>query len=274
MTSLPHSFRGTSSTGSARQTTSSRQAQHVFDALRTFDGTSVTEIWAQSPDDGGLGLAVANRLKKAAGFHVADASPLLLGITGPTGAGKTSALRALEKLGAHVLDCDAVYHEQLRSDAALRGAITDAFGDVFGADGLLDRQKLGNIVFSDPAALEKLNTIIYAHLPRALRQRADASGADVVALDAINLIESGLGALCRRTVAVLAPADVRAARIMARDGIPEEYARLRIAAQKNDDFYRAHCTDVLWNDAPTSEIFERQAGEFFGRLLQELQKGE
>ena len=250
------------------------QAQHVFDALRTFDGTSVAEIWAQSPDDGGLGLAVANRLKKAAGFHVADASPLLLGITGPTGAGKTSALRALEKLGACVLDCDAVYHEQLRSDAALRGAITDAFGDVFGADGLLDRQKLGNIVFSDPAALEKLNTIIYAHLPRALRQRADASGADVVALDAINLIESGLGALCRRTVAVLAPADVRAARIMARDGIPEEYARLRIAAQKNDDFYRAHCTDVLWNDAPTSEIFERQAGEFFGRLLQELQKGE
>ena len=52
------------------------------------------------------------------------------------------------------------------------------------------------------------------------------------------------------------------------------FARLRIAAQKNDDFYRAHCTDVLWNDAPTSEIFERQAGEFFGRLLQELQKGE
>ena len=201
------------------------QAQHVFDALRTFDGTSVAEIWAQSPDDGGLGLAVANRLKKAAGFHVADASPLLLGITGPTGAGKTSALRALEKLGACVLDCDAVYHEQLRSDAALRGAITDAFGDVFGADGLLDRQKLGNIVFSDPAALEKLNTIIYAHLPRALRQRADASGADVVALDAINLIESGLGALCRRTVAVLAPADVRAARIMARDGIPEEEKR-------------------------------------------------
>ena len=49
---------------------------------------------------------------------------------------------------------------------------------------------------------------------------------------------------------------------------------LRIAAQKNDDFYRAHCTDVLWNDAPASEIFERQAGEFFGRLLQELQKGE
>ena len=75
-------------------------------------------------------------------------------------------------------------------------------------------------------------------------------------------------------MAVLAPADVRAARIMARDGIPEEYARLRIAAQKNDDFYRAHCTDVLWNDAPASEIFERQAGEFFGRLLQELQKGE
>ena len=244
------------------------QAQHVFDALRTFDGTSVTEIWAQSPDDGGLGLAVANRLKKAAGFHVADASPLLLGITGPTGAGKTSALRALEKLGACVLDCDAVYHEQLRSDAALRGAITDAFGDVFGADGLLDRQKLGNIVFSDPAALEKLNTIIYTHLPRALRQRADASGADIVALDAINLIESGLGALCRRTVAVLAPADVRAARIMARDGLTEPAARARIDAQKPDDFYRANCRYTLEN-TQTLEAFREKARRLLNDILKE-----
>ena len=48
------------------------QARHVFDALRTFDGTQVTEIWAQCPDSGGLGLAVSNRLKKAAGFHVIE----------------------------------------------------------------------------------------------------------------------------------------------------------------------------------------------------------
>lgn len=97
------------------------QAQRVFDALRTFDETEVTAIYAQCPDEAGLGLAVSNRLKKAAGFHTVDASPLVIGFTGPTGAGKTSALRALEQLGGLVLDCDAIYHELLRTDGALRG---------------------------------------------------------------------------------------------------------------------------------------------------------
>ena len=83
---------------------------------QTFDGTDVTEIFAQCPDDGGLGLAVANRLKKAAGFHLIDADrPLMVGLTGGTGAGKTSALAALEDLGGTVLDCDAVYHQMLRT---------------------------------------------------------------------------------------------------------------------------------------------------------------
>ena len=91
------------------------QSQHVFDALRTFDATDVPAIWAQCPDSAGLGLAVGNRLKKAAGFHTEEADgAFVLGITGGTGAGKTTLLRALEKRGALVLDCDAVYHEMLR----------------------------------------------------------------------------------------------------------------------------------------------------------------
>ena len=80
------------------------------------------------------------------------------------GAGKTSALRALERLGGYILDCDALYHEMLRTDAPMRSAIVDAFGDVFTPDGALDRQKLGSIVFSDAAALERLNAIVYRHL--------------------------------------------------------------------------------------------------------------
>ena len=88
-----------------------------------LDETDVTAIFAQCPDESGLGLAVSNRLKKAAGFHTVDVSPLVIGFTGPTGAGKTCALRALERLGGLVLDCDAVYHELLRTDTELRGAI-------------------------------------------------------------------------------------------------------------------------------------------------------
>ena len=245
------------------------QAQHVFDALRTFDDTDVTEIYAQCPDESGLGLAVSNRLKKAAGFHVADVSPLVIGFTGPTGAGKTSALRALERLGGLVLDCDAVYHELLRTDEALRGAITDAFGPVFGADGTLDRQKLGTAVFGDPAAMERLNAIIFDRLPRELLRRINDSDAPLIGIDAINLVESGLSRLCRRTVAVLAPAETRVRRIMARDGIPEDYARLRVQAQKSDDFYRTHCTDVLVNDAAAPDAFETIAYQRLQHIFEE-----
>ena len=244
------------------------QAQHVFDALRTFDGTDVTAIFAQCPDEGGLGLAVGNRLKKAAGFHVVEAPrPLIVGITGPTGAGKTSALRALEQLGGCVLDCDAIYHDMLRSDDGLRRALTDAFGSVFTADGHLDRQKLGTLVFGDPQQLERLNTIIYAHLPRELERRMAASPAPIIGIDAINLVESGLSKLCDRTLAVLAPVEDRIRRIMARDGISEEYARLRVAAQKDDVFYRTHCTDILENTSAAPEAFQNTALLFFQRRL-------
>ena len=248
----------------------SAQARHVFDALRTFDGTDVTEIFAQCPDDGGLGLAVANRLKKAAGFHLIDADrPLIVGLTGGTGAGKTSALAALEDLGGTVLDCDAVYHQMLRTDPALRGAITAAFGPVFCPDGSLDRQKLGTLVFSDHAALDRLNAIVYEYLPPELLRRAQ--GHTLVGLDAISLMESGLGRLCACTVAVLAPAEDRVRRIMARDGISEDYARLRISAQQPDAFYRERCSHILENNCATPAQFREQARIFFRSMLREIE---
>ena len=248
----------------------SAQARHVFDALRTFDGTDVTEIFAQCPDDGGLGLAVANRLKKAAGFHLIDADrPLIVGLTGGTGAGKTSALAALVDLGGTVLDCDAVYHQMLRTDPALREAITAAFGPVFCPDGSLDRQKLGTLVFSDHAALDRLNAIVYEYLPPELMRRV--AGQSLVGLDAINLVESGLDRLCACTVAVLAPAEDRVRRIMARDGISRDYARLRISAQPSDGFYREHCSHILENTCAGPAQFRDQARIFFRKMLREIE---
>lgn len=245
------------------------QSQRVFDALRTFDETKVPAIWAQCPDSTGLGLAVGNRLKKAAGFHTesADEGVLVLGITGGTGAGKTTLLRALERRGALVLDCDAVYHEMLRSDEALRADLTAAFGEVFVPDGGLDRQKLGKIVFGDDAALARLDGIIFRHLPRALARRMEASGARLIALDAIKLIESGLGTLCDVTVAVTAPEEVRVRRIMARDGISEDYARARVRAQRSEEDFRADCGAVFENNYPTPAQAALAAEEFVDTII-------
>ena len=168
-----------------------------------------------------------------------------------------------------MLDCDAVYHQLLRTDAPLRAAITAAFGPVFTSDGALDRQKLGAAVFSDPAALDRLNAIIFDRLPRELLRRVNESDAAMVGIDAINLVESGLYRLCRRTVAVLAPTETRVCRIMARDGISEDYARLRVQAQKPDEFYRARCTDVLMNDAASPQVFEEIAYQRLQHIFEE-----
>ena len=244
------------------------QSQHVFDALRTFDATDVPAIWAQCPDSAGLGLAVGNRLKKAAGFHTEEADgAFVLGITGGTGAGKTTLLRALERRGALVLDCDAVYHEMLRTDAPLRADLTAAFGDVFAPDGGLDRQKLGNIVFGDAGALAQLDAIIFRHLPRALARRMEESGARLIALDAIKLVESGLGALCDVTVAVTAPEEVRVRRIMTRDGISEDYARARVRAQRSEEAFRADCDAVFENNYPTPAQAAFAAEEFLDTII-------
>ena len=254
--------------GSAGDT--AQQAHRVFDALRRFDSTEVTHIYAQCPDDSGLGLAVGNRLKKAAGFHIVDADRLpgiTIGITGGTGSGKTSALRALCALGGRIIDCDAVYHRELAANAGLRRDITRAFGDVFDGE-KLNRQKLGGIVFSDPEALHRLNGIVNVHLLPVIRREAE--GHLIVGLDAINLLQSGLAALCRETVAVLAPTEQRVRRIMERDGISEDYARLRVGAQQPEEYYRRHCSRILENRADGPEAFEEQARNFFRELIREV----
>ena len=248
------------------------QAQRVFDALRTFDSSSVTEIYAQCPDNRGLGLAIGNRLKKAAGFHVveADSHRIVLGLTGGTGAGKTSALNAIRELGGTVIDCDAVYHEMLENSQEMRNAINAKFPGVFDQDGKLNRQKLGQEVFAQKDRLAQLNEIVFDFMTPELDRRMESAGDGLFAIDAINLLESGADRLCDRTIAVTAPTELRVRRIMARDGITEQYDRLRISAQKPDEYYRGKCDCELNNAADTPEAFQAEAKLFFTRLIETI----
>ena len=250
------------------------QAQRVFEALRTFDGSAVTEIFAQCPDSRGLGLAVGNRLKKAASFHVieADSLRIILGITGCTGAGKTSALEAIRDLGGTVIDCDAVYHRMLDENQDLRNAINASFPGVFGADGKLDRKKLGQEVFAKKDRLARLNGIVFRFLLPELERQVENTGDGLYAIDAINLLESGLDRVCDRTIAVTAPAELRVRRIMARDNITEQYARLRISAQKPDEYYRNKCDCELNNGTETPGVFRAEARKFFERLIETIKE--
>lgn len=184
----------------------------------------------------------------------------VLGLTGPTGAGKTTVLKLLKAHGAAVLDCDKIYYELLSSDEKLRRELQETFGDVFLPDGSLDRPKLGKLVFENETAMQKLNTIIYYYMGLEIRRRLMAekqAGTSLVVIDAINLIQSGLGELCAMTVAVTAPEEMRLARIMARDGIDRDYALSRIRAQENDEYFSRHCHAVLCNDGTEEELQEK-----------------
>ena len=251
------------------------QAQRVFDVLRTFDESSVTEILAQCPDNRGLGLAIGNRLKKAAGFHVVEVEEesIVLGLTGGTGAGKTSALKAIEDLGGLALDCDAVYYELLNTDAGLRAAIAEAFGaEVFNSNGTLNRKALGELVFGDSDRLDQLNDIVFRFLRPELERRIAAFQGKLCALDAVNLFESGIDKLCDCTVAVTSPIEKRVRRIMERDDIDEKHARLLVSAQQQDDYYRDKCDRELSNTVDTPKAFRETAKEFFDRLIGQIKE--
>ncbi len=189
----------------------------------------------------------------------------VIGITGPTGAGKTTLLREVEKLGGGVIDCDAVYHELLKRDTALQNRLEQAFGPLRDETGAIDRKKLGTIVFSAPERLETLNAIAWemvAARTEALVEEYRRQGSALVAIDAIALLESPIKELCELKVAVLAPAEVRVRRIMAREGISQDYAWARVKAQKPDGYFVENCDHVLVNDCETAEEFAQKAQEF------------
>ena len=188
---------------------------------------------------------------------------MILGITGGTGCGKTTLLRLIAQQGGRILDCDAVYHQLLKTDDALLAAIEARFPGTI-EDGALQRKKLGAIVFSDPNALEALNNITHrAVFAEVQRQLADKPA--LAAIDAIALFESGLEKLCDVTVAVTAPLEARIPRLMARDGISEEYARSRIAAQHDGDWFSSRCTYVLENTG-TAQDFQKNCLAFLAQL--------
>ena len=180
---------------------------------------------------------------------------MILGITGGTGCGKTTLLKVIEEKGGLILDCDAIYHQLLATDASLLNAIENRFPGTV-EDGQLQRKKLGSVVFSDENALLDLNKITHSAIKEEVLRQLE-SRPKLAAIDAIALFEGGLAELCGVTVAVTAPAEVRVQRLMKRDSISENYARSRIAAQHDEAWFRQRCDWILENNGTEMQFREK-----------------
>ena len=188
---------------------------------------------------------------------------MIIGITGGTGCGKTTLLRVIEEAGGLVLDCDRIYHDLLKTDTALLSAIAEAFPGTV-ENGGLNRKKLGALVFSNEEALQTLNRITHGAVKKEVLRRLETAPS-LAAIDAIGLFEGELDGLCQVTVAVTAPREERIRRLMARDGIDENYAAKRIDAQHDDGWFREKCDFCLENDS-TAPAFQEKCLAFLKQL--------
>ena len=182
----------------------------------------------------------------------------ILGITGGTGSGKTTLLNAARRLGATVIDCDALYHELLERNPKMLAEIQAHFPAAF-PNGSFDRKALGAIVFDNAEKLLLLNRITHRYVAQEVE--ALLKNTSFAAIDAIALFESGLAERCDVTVALTAPEAVRIERLMKRDGISREYAQARIRAQKCDVEYSTLAIHTLSSDCPQAE-FDQKCLEF------------
>ncbi len=184
---------------------------------------------------------------------------LIIGLTGPSGAGKGYVASLFARHGVPSLDTDIIYHELLLPPSACLDELVARFGKaILTGRKTLDRAALAALVFAPGAqdALDDLNRITHRHVLREVRRRCralEAVGCAAVLVDAPQLYESGFHASCGRVLAVLAPREVRLARIMARDGLDEARATARLDAQKPDAFFRTHADAVLENGGDDTE---------------------
>lgn len=182
----------------------------------------------------------------------------VIGLTGQTGAGKSSVSKIIRSQGIEVIDCDKISREVVANEKGCLADLALEFSIlILNMDGTLNRKRLAEIVFGHPKKLERLNALIFPYIRSYLNARLEqleAQGERLVVLDAPTLFESGIDADCDSIISVIAPEALRLNRIVVRDHLTDEEARRRIASQHNDAYYTARSQIVLVNDKDLQEL--------------------
>lgn len=190
----------------------------------------------------------------------------IIGLTGQTGAGKSTVAAWLRAHGTVCIDADRVSRAVTKPGTAAFKEVIAAFGkEILSADGTLNRRALGSLVFADEVKRKQLESILFPHIITDIRrqlERAEKNGAAVAVLDAPTLFESGLDKICTRTVGVVADENRRYDRIVSRDGLTADAAKARMNAQKSEAFFRTHCDAIIENNGDR-EALEKRIREVF-----------
>lgn len=221
------------------------QAKELFDALRQLDEMGAKKVYARIPHKNGVGMAVYNRLIRAAAFCIIDLEkPFTIGLTGQTGAGKGYVSKYLKELGFHILDTDLYARRVTEKNSPYLTILADHFGNDMLENGVLNRQLLADRAFASKENTELLNSITHPAIIELCKKDAEFPSV----FDAPLLFECKGNEQCYKTIAVIAPAETRKKRIMKRDGITAGQAEARMNAQKDEEFYKANSDFTVIND--------------------------
>ena len=194
----------------------------------------------------------------------------IIGLTGQTGAGKSTVRDIFKEKGAAVVDADSVAHDITDNDLDCIYDIVSRFSClVLNEKGKINRKALGRRVFSDPKELAALNKIIFPYILKAIEHKVlgyISKGAETVIIDGATVIESGCGKMCDVLISVVAEEETRITRIIKRDGITKADAERRVLAQKPEEFYTENSDYVIRNDSTPAEL-ERNVNSVLKNML-------
>lgn len=194
----------------------------------------------------------------------------IIGLTGQTGAGKSSVRDILERKGAAVIDADSVAHDITDNNNDCIYDIVSHFSClVLNEKGKINRKALGKRVFSDKKELMALNKIIFPYILEAVEHEVlgyITKGAKNIVIDGATIIECGCGKMCDSMISVVAEEETRLTRIIKRDNISKTDAERRISSQKKEEFYTDNSDYIIRNDSTLAEL-ERSVNSVLKSML-------
>lgn len=179
---------------------------------------------------------------------------LTLGLTGKTGAGKSTAAAYLKEKGCYIIDGDIIARQITENGSEVLPILQKAFGeDILDEKGELIRATLAKRAFSSKESTALLNSITHPFIKRRCEDeiaKADSLGYKTAIIDAAALLDSDCKDLCEKIIVVTAPEEIRLERILSRDSISQEQAMTRIKAQQDDEYYFSHADIIIRNYPP------------------------